>query len=192
MVFRSIEYKQNFLWYKVNHETIADYRKWILTLINAGVTIQWIVCDGKRWLLWWFGSIPTQMCLFHQKQIVLRYITKRSKLVASKELLEVVSMLWKIRSETWIFWLNDWYRRYEKWLKERNENWWFKHRKVRSAYRSLETNLPFLFLYEKYNFLPKTTNSLEWKFSWLKQRLWNHRWLRFERKQKFINWFLNG
>ena len=193
MVFRLRDGKKwrNILRYKVKYETNDIYRKWIREIQAMWIEITGIVCDGRRWLLWWFGSIPTQMCIQHQKQIMIRYITKKPKLEPSKELLEIVSMVWKSRKETMSEWLLDWYRRNKEWLNEKNEKWWWVHRRVRSAYNSLRRNMEYVYMYEEYEYLPKTTNSLEWKFSWLKQKLGNHRWMITKRMQKYINWYLN-
>ncbi len=191
MVWRSRELKENIWWEKVPYETIENYRRWTDKVRDMWVAIRWIVCDGRRWLLWWFGDIPTQMCHFHQKQIVIRNITKRPKLEANKELGEIVELLGKIESEHWLEWLNDWYRRRKEWLHEKNEQGWYIHIRTIRAYGSLKNNFQYLFLYEKYPWLPNTTNSLEATFSRLKEKLWNHRWLSEKRKQKFIQRYLN-
>ena len=41
--------------------------------------------------------------------------------------------------------------------------WYYTHKKVRSAYRSLKTNLPNLFTYQRYLALniPNTTNTID-------------------------------
>ena len=191
MVFRSRDMKKNLLWYKVSHETVDVYKQWIRELQASWVEVSGIVCDWRRWLLWGFWSIPTQMCLFHQKQIVVRNITKRPKLEANKELLEIVEMLWRISSSNRKERLKNRYNRYENWLKERNEQWWLIHTRTIKAYRSLIRNMQYLFIYEQYPHIPSTSNSLEWKFGRLKQKLRNHRWLTLERRQKYIERYLN-
>ena len=45
-----------------------------------------IVCDGRRGLTQAFGGIPVQMCMFHQRAIIRRYLTLKPKLEASKRL----------------------------------------------------------------------------------------------------------
>jgi hypothetical protein len=52
-----------------------------------------IVCDGKKGLIRSFGSIPVQMCQFHQSAIIRRYLTKNPKLKPSQELMEVVDLM---------------------------------------------------------------------------------------------------
>ena len=72
--------------------------------------------------------------------------------------------------------------------------WYYTHKNVRSAYRSLKTNLPYLFTYQKYPDLkiPNTTNSLDGSFSNLKKKLAIHHGLKRERRFKVISEILNG
>ncbi len=191
MVWKDYESGENLLFHKVPSETKKYYLDWTKKLKENWVEIIWVVCDWKRGLLWSFWNIPTQMCHFHQKQIITRYLTKRPRILENKELRDIAMNLGKWSKKTREEWLDSRYIRNKEWLQEKNETGWFVHRRTKSAYRSLKRNMVFLFAYEKYKFLPRTTNKLEWDFSRLKQRLGNHRWLNQERKEKFIQWFLN-
>ena len=115
MVFRSCELKKNILRKEVKRETIQDYKDGIKKLQDQWRTIKAIVCDWKRWVLWWF-NIPVQMCVFHQKQIMRRYITKTPKLEANKELQAISWLIWDIRKTTIQEWLDDRHRRYKYFL----------------------------------------------------------------------------
>ncbi len=193
MVFRSYELKKNLYWKEVKRETKQEYISGIRHLEREWREIIGVVCDGKRGLLWWMGWIPTQMCHFHQQQIMKRYLTQNPKLEASKELKEISGWLWKGRYEVMQKLLEDWYRRYQVFLLERNEEWWFRHRRVRQAYKSLRSNLKYLYQYEFQKEkiqLPKTTNALEAVFWHLKQKIGIHRWLKKWRKLKLIDYFL--
>jgi hypothetical protein len=141
-------------------------------LQNQGFEVIAIICDGRRGLLNSFPNIPVQMCQFHQVAIVRRYITKAPKMLASIELKELVSLLKHTDKESFEGGLNDWYIKWEYFLKERTINpitnkSTFTHRRLRSAYRSLKTNLKWLFTWYDYIHLniPNTTNSLEGQFS---------------------------
>jgi len=194
MVFRSYELEKNLLRFKVDYETIKKYKEWIKYLQSKWRTIKAIVCDWRKWLLWWFGNIPTQMCLFHQKQIMIRYLTRKPKLEENKELKDIVKYLWELKEDTIHERLDSRYDRNCEWLKEKNELWKFIHVRTRKAYKSLVRNLPFLYTCDKHKNIPipNTTNALEWwVFSWLKEKLWNHRWLKPHRKQKWIERYLN-
>jgi len=54
----------------VRYETNALYLSGISEIIRRGISVQGIVCDGRRGLFDLFDDIPVQMCQFHQIQIV--------------------------------------------------------------------------------------------------------------------------
>ena len=91
--------------------------------------------------------------------------------------------------------LEKWYQKWKILLKEKTVNpitykWFYTHKRLRSAYRSLKTNLPYLFTYQekqnKYLKIPNTTNLLDGFFSHLKDALRVHRGLKIKRKIKII------
>ena len=95
--------------------------------------------------------------------------------------------------------LSNWYNQWETFLKEKTTNpetgrWCYTHKRVRSAYRSLKTNLPYLFTYQKYPKLniPNITNSLDGYFNRLKSLLNVHRGLSHKRKMKLVNLILRN
>jgi hypothetical protein len=61
------------------------------------------------------------------------------------------------------------------------------HKRLRNAYRSLKTNLPWLFTwYDNMPLkIPNTTNAIDGHFADLKNKLRNHNGLSTERKMKF-------
>jgi hypothetical protein len=71
------------------------YLSGIQEITRRGIKIQSIICDGRKGLLQLFGDIPIQMCNFHQIAIIRRYLTKKPKMQASKELWELVLILAK-------------------------------------------------------------------------------------------------
>ena len=194
MVFRSYELKKNLLWKEVSWENKDAYIQWIKELENKWWKVKAIVSDGKRWVLWAIPWIPSQMCHFHQKQIIQRYITKNPILQENIELKEIAESIWKFSREWLKLLLDDWYNRNIKFLKERNENNQLVHRRTLQWYYSIRSNLKYLYTYKDYKWIidiPPTTNSLESTFSWLKTYLWVHRWLTKERKLKFISTYLS-
>jgi len=74
--------------------------------------------DGKRGLYKAFKDIPIQMCHFHQKKIVQRYITMRPKLDASKDLKKIVSRLTQTTEKNFTTKLDEWYEMYKDFLEE--------------------------------------------------------------------------
>lgn len=133
------------------------------------------------------------MCHFHQVAIVTRYLTRRPKLEAGKELREIILSLTKSNEKEFAILLNNWLEKWKEFLKERTVNsetgkWFYAHKKLRSAFRSLKTNLPYLFTYQKYPKLniPNTTNSLDGTFSHFKSLLRMHNGLKRARRYKVI------
>ena len=194
MVFRDYYSKQNLLWKFVVNESIADYQLGIDWLKSKGCKIVGIVCDGKRGMFKAFGDIPIQMCQYHQLAIVTRYITKKPRLAAGKQLKQLAMLLTKTDKESFTGGLKAWHKQWEDFLKERTieaetGKWHYTHRRLRSAYKSLKSNLPWLFTWYDHLELnmPNTTNSLEGIFSNLKNKLRVHAGLKKFRKQKLIN-----
>ena len=84
----------------VKHETNKLYFTGIEEITRRGIKTQAIICDGRKGLLQLFKGIPVQMCSFHQIAIIRRYLTKKPKLQASKELWEHVLLLTKTDKES--------------------------------------------------------------------------------------------
>ena len=184
MVFRDHYRKRNLYWKYVPHETNGEYISGIEYLEEQGWNILGIVCDGKRGILNSFGSIPVQLCQFHQIAIVTRYITRKPKLLPNIELKEIVSKLTTSTRDEFELLLFDWHERWEFFLKQK---------RLRSAYRSLVSNLPYLFTYSKHpdQSMPNTSNSIEGKFSRIKTKLRNHTGLKLEKKKKILDYLLS-
>jgi hypothetical protein len=193
MVFRCAIRKQNLFWKFVSWETTQEYVGGISYLKQCGWNILGLVCDGRRGVLTAFPSIPTQMCQFHQIQIVTRYITRHPKLEAGKDLRNLTLLLSKTDKESFTYWLTEWHNKWQNFLNEKAWNpekrkFNYIHRRLRSAYRSLKTNLPHLFtFYDNPQLgIPNTTNTLDGFFSSFKKKVNIHRGLSFERKKKVI------
>ena len=79
-------------------------------------------------------------------------------------------------------------QRYEDFLKERNENGQFKHRRLRRAFRSIDRNMPALFTWREHPELEieSTTNSCEVYFRQIKTKIRVHIGLKKERLKKVI------
>lgn len=182
----------------VKQETNKLYLSGIEEIAKRGIKIQAIICDGRKGLLQLFEGIPIQMCNFHQVAIIRRYLTKKPKMQASKELWTHVQLLVKTDKESFEGGLAAWYNKWEDFLKERkkdaNGKNRYVHKRLRSAYRSLKANLPWLFTwYDNMHLkIPNTTNAIDGHFADLKNKLRNHNGLSIERKKKFIDEFLKA
>lgn len=182
----------------VKTETNALYLQGIEYLKQGGFTILAIVCDGRRGLFQLFPSMPMQMCNFHQVAIIRRYLTKKPKMQASKELWQLTLVLAHTDKESFEGGLTDWYVKWMDFLNERKVDEKGKkryiHKRLRSAYRSLRTNLQWLFTwYDNIEMgIPNTTNAIDGHFADLKNKLRNHNGLSIQRKMKFIDEFLKA
>jgi len=150
MLFKDAITKQNLLKYYVKHETNKLYRRGISELKRKGYCVAAIVCDGKKGLLQSFEHTPVQMCQFHQASIVRRYITKNPRMPASIELKQIVWLMPRTDKESFEGMLNEWYVKWKPFLNERtinekNGKSSYTHKRLRSAYRSLKSNLYWLF-----------------------------------------------
>ena len=199
MVFRCAWRHKNLSWGFVEYETVEGYVTGVRELEKAGWIISGIVCDGRRGLFEAFGGIPMQMCQFHQVQIVTRYITRWPKLPAGKELRKIILLLKETDEASFSFWLKEWHEKWKDFLGEKTydikiKRYRYVHRRLRSAYRSLKTHLPYLFTFERHAELnmPNTTNSLDGAFSHVKEKIRVHRGLKTHRRNKLINQLLSG
>jgi len=178
----------------VRTETNKLYLEGFEEIMRRGISVQSIICDGRKGLTKIFGSIPLQMCQFHQVQIIIRYLTKRPKSPAGRELNTLARQLTKVNRDTFIYGMEQWISDWGDYLKERSVSTitgksFYTHKRLRSAWLSLKRNLPWLFTCEEYRelMIPNTTNALDGAFADLKNKLRNHNGLSQARKVKYID-----
>ena len=193
LVVRDPHRKENVYWMRVDRETLDEYRCARDTLESLGFVIRAVVVDGKPGLKPLHEDIPIQMCHFHMKAIITRYLTRRPRLQAGMELRDLVHGLCDTDEESFALGLAGWHKRWHGFLAGKTVNpetckWHYTHKRLRSAYRSLKTNLPYLFAYRKYPELdiPNTTNGLEGSFAYLKELVRVHRGIKQDMKHKLI------
>jgi hypothetical protein len=190
--------KKNLYWKEITTESKLVYEEAKLFLENNGFPIKAVVVDARHGIKEVFSGMVIQICQYHQQQIVQRYLTDRPKTQAAQELRIIANSLTKQSEQA--FWqvLNEWHAKWKELLAERTytpdrKHWWYTHKRLRSAYRSINKNLPYLFSYLNYPDLniPNTNNSIEGYFSRLKQLLNNHHGLKRWRRYKLIEAVLN-
>jgi len=198
IVARSPGLKKNLYWKEITTENKAVYQAARQYLEEAGFNIQAVVLDIKPGIKQVFSDKVIQACQFHEQQIITRYLTTRPKTEAGQELKRISDSLTTLDEESFRKCLEEWHEKWERFLKERTyasdrKHWWYTHRRLRSAYRSLTNNLPNLFNYLSCPdlHLPNTNNSLEGYFSRLKQLLNNHHGLKRWRRYRMIEAILN-
>lgn len=199
MVFKdSITGKILFKQY-VKYETNNLYLSGIKEITRRGITIQSIVCDGRKGLFQLFNDIPVQICQFHQIQIVTRYLTRKPKSTASIELRAIALSLTNSSRTQFENQLIQWQNKHQSYFNERTVNpitnkSFYTHKRLRSAWHSLKRNLPWLFVLEenKELMINNTTNALDGMFADLKNKLRCHNGLSIQRKKKFIDGFFKA
>jgi len=198
MVFRSWTLKKNIWWGEVTSEKVAYYHYARKILAGKGWVFSAAVVDGRRGLANVFKDIPVQVCQFHQLQTVTKYLTRRPKTEAGKELRALALTLTKTDEITFTKALAVYERKWKYFLNEKTivlglKRPQYTHKNVRSALRSLKTNLPNLFTYLHYPELniPNTTNSIDGFFASLKKKVAQHHGLRRDRRFKVISELLN-
>jgi hypothetical protein len=117
---------------EIKTESVKDFREGINTLKASNYLICSITIDGRRGYIKnirkLLGKIPIQMCLFHQKAIIRRYITDRPRSQCGKDLKELMHHLCKPESHQEF--IDQFYRlkdQYHYFLNQRNELGHYKH-----------------------------------------------------------------
>lgn len=181
---------------EIKTETVRDLRSGLRELKEAKYKIKSVTIDGRRGyynaIKKILGPVPVQMCLFHQKAIIRRYITDKPKSLCGQDLKRLMENLCKENQQNFI---DDFYKLTEihhGTLNQRNEKGGYTHTSLRSAFRSLQTNMPYIFAYTDAQSLkiPPTINHLEGLFGHLKEKINIHRGLNKSRKKKAIKFFL--
>ena len=196
MVYRALS--RNIHWQEIESETLAVVETGLKHLMAQGWCFSSMTVDGRKGTISLikrlFPDMPVQFCLFHQKAIIRRYLTTRPKTICGKELRELTRFLGYVPEKLFMECLDDIRDRYVDFLKERNELGQFKHRKLRSALRSLRLNASNLFAYQKFpeRAIPTTTNSCDGSFAHWKNKVKIHRGLRPKRRLKMIHFLLSN
>lgn len=191
LVFRANA--RNLYWRYIQSETLVEIARGLDVLDEQGFEFKSVTLDGRRGVIKLFEArypkIPVQMCQFHQAQIIRRYTTNNPKLPCGIELKAIMRCLTETDEDVFKSLIETLYEQYEDFIKEKNEHGQFKHRSLRSAFRSLRTNLPYLFAYRKFPELniPNTTNSCDGSFAHWKQKVKIHRGLKRQRRNKMID-----
>ncbi|MBI2463397.1 hypothetical protein HYV57_00375, partial [Candidatus Peregrinibacteria bacterium] len=191
------------VWREIGSESIREYEYLLMQLNAMEYRFSAFVIDGRRGviqlLMHKYPGIPIQMCQFHQIQIVKRYIPGKAKTEAARDLRKITLNLTKTYEAEFTRDLDEWHVKYGDFLKEKSlieetNRWHYTHRRLRSAYRSLCTNLSYLFTFQKQSRLqiPNTTNHCDGLFAHLKQKILIHRGISKKRRKQMIDYFLEN
>ena len=179
----------------IGHERVQDYIDAVRSIEQRGYCIRGIVIDGMQSLFSEFSAYKIQMCQFHMMEIVKRYLTKRPKLIAARELKELVGSLTTRQKNEFEDEYRKWKERWENTLNRRTTlksgKTQFTHKRLRSAMHSVDFYLPYLFTYQQPECkgMPNTNNKIEGTFTDLKKNLNNHSGMSKENRRRFISGF---
>lgn len=191
------------LMHYTTRETKDELIKDLRVLKRSGVNVISATADGqnavKSALKRVFPRARFQRCLVHIQRYAETYITQKPKTLAGQELKEIVSVLNcidnYISKMTFIARLNDWKRRHNDFLKEKTtkedgSGWWYTHRNLRRVIYHIEHAMPDMFHYLDNPNIPKDTNTLEGRFTDLKQKLRAHKGLRKTKRENYFKWYI--
>jgi len=143
-----------------------------------------------------FPDIPHQFCLVHIQRRCETLLTKNPETDAGKNLLDLVKLINKIKTQNekqiFLNWLDRFEKRYEVILKQRTysgKNWWYTHKNLRLAFNTLKSSKNNMFFYLENVNIPKDTNGLEAEFTHLKTKLNMHRGLSKSRRESYVFWY---
>ena len=128
-------------------------------------------------------------------EIVKRYLTKRPKLIAARELKELVGSLTTRQKNEFEDEYRKWKERWGNTLNRRTTlksgKTQFTHKRLRSAMHSVDFYLSYLFTYQQPECkgMPNTNNKIEGTFTDLKKNLNNHSGMSKENRKRFISGF---
>lgn len=178
----------------IGHETICDYLEALESIEKRGFEIRGIIIDGKKGL---FNRL--QMCQYHMKEIVKRYLTKNPKLLAARELLSLVNGLTCAVEEVFKTSFSQWRQKWNEVLAKRSTSSvtgksHYTHRRLRTAMNSLNFFLPYLFTFQHDDCIgmPNTNNLIEGVFSDLKKNLNCHCGMNENSRRRFIAGFFKA
>lgn len=179
----------------VKSETVKDYQDAVSSIKERGYCIRGLIIDGKQSLFNTFSEYHIQMCQFHMRQILRRYLTLNPKMLAARDLRDLAGRLNKVKE-------NDFKKDYQEWKEKwkdtinhkslhKDGKMHYTHRRLRSAMNSLNFYLPYLFTFqrEECTGMPNTNNKIEGIFTDLKKNLNNHSGLTMENRKRFISGF---
>ena len=148
-----------------------------------------------------FGHIPHQRCLIHVLRTLKRLLPKKSTIKATLKLREISKEIINLNDEIDVWY---WQEKLVNWgvkhgdlliakTKSENKNskkkWWYTHGNLRRAWRLLTKDQNPFFVYIDHKLIPKSNNSLEGVNSQLKQKLGDHRGMKYLQQVSFAFWY---
>lgn len=185
----------------VKRENYDNYVADLKLLTRSGLNPVSITSDGQKGLIKAinevFPNIIHQRCLIHIQRMSKIYLTRNPQTEAGQTLLFWVKKLHEIdtvqKRDDWIKQFEYWRKKHDDFLKEKSESpsgrRWYTHKLLRRTRTLIKNALPNMFHYLDNPNIPKSTNGLECRFSYLKNNLNIHRGLSKKNRKNFILWY---
>lgn len=182
-------------------ENYYNYLTDLEFLKQLGLTIKSVTSDGQKGLIKAvnnvFPNIIHQRCIIHIQRMSLIYLTRFPKTEAGAELRFLARILHAIKSyndkNLWIECFENWCEKYDNFLKEKSISpsgrKWYTHKMLRRTRSLIKNALSSMFYYLDDPVIPKSTNGLETRFSFLKNDLKIHRGLSKKNRENFVKWY---
>lgn len=191
MLFRDADQKENLWWKYVVHESSDGYLEGRVFLEQKGYTILSVTFDGFKGNIKVFKGIPSQICLFHMKQMIVRGTTLRPQTEAGKVLFALSHTLTTTNKEVFAERMRNFHMKYVSFLNEKtlhpDGSRSYTHEGVRSAYLSIIHWYEYLFTFHTNKSIPNTTNTCDGHFSHIKDILRIHRGMSITLKRKVLD-----
>lgn len=185
-------------------ERFVQIKEDLLNLIQLGISVKSITCDGHRAILKAISEalpdVITQRCLVHIHRESNIWLRKKPVNQRSIELKKIVNLIFIIKTKNdkvaWIKMFNEWFERHkdhinEKKINHETERWWYRFKDLRRTAVMIKKAIPNMFHYLDNPSIPKSTNNLESFFGHLKDTLSIHRGLSRQNRKAFILWYLH-
>jgi hypothetical protein len=180
------------LWLKfIETETKNEYETGLDFLVENGYEILSVTIDGKIGIKEVFTDYPTQICQWHFQANLLRKTTLNPRTQLGQNLkylaTHFINQRWSKQQLQAAF--ETLSKNYADFLNEKNDSNQYVHRGLRSAMRTIKTNLNYIFTFQDYPQLriPNTTNHLDGGINpKIKKLVYDHRGLSKPRRNKLI------
>jgi hypothetical protein len=180
------------LWIKfIETETKAEYQEGLNFLIKNGYEILSVTIDGRIGIKEVFSNYPVQICQWHFQINILHKTTLNPRTELGQNLKYIathfINQRWskqQLQKAYNVLQIN-----HTDFLSEKNHNNQYVHRKLRSAMKTIKTNINYIFTLSDYPQLqiPNTTNHLDGGINpKIKKLVYDHRGLSKPRRNKLI------
>lgn len=205
MNHRDVTNQENIWWSNHKSESYEAYHQDLLklsSLFDNKYTPLGAISDwnggGVAGVASHFGPISHQRCLIHVLRTLKRLLPKNSPILATRELRLIAKEIINLEDEVdvwkWREKLIDWEIKHGRLLviKTKGINtkkkWWYTHGNLRRAWRLLTKDQDPFFVYLGHDLIPRSNNSLEGVNSQLKQKLGDHRGMKYSQQVSFAFW----